>query len=295
MRTLRLSGTRVGLLSVLTALTIPVAVASAAAQNDSGMQSGNRLLSNAAYEVASIRLADPNDRNAGIGTRVDGTFYSRNLTLRTVLESAYDLRSFQLEGGAPWLDSERYNLEAKPEADVEEQLLKLDPKQRDVISQRMLQELLADRLKLRVHFETREMPVLALVVAKGGVKMHRATPENDYVNGLKRSDGKPLGPGTFHLDVSKRGFGRMTAQAVPIEKLVMQLNGITGHVVSNKTGLAGLYDFTLEYSDDQFATPESGAPSLSDALREQLGLKLDSTKGPVQVLVIDHVERPSEN
>jgi len=97
------------------------------------------------------------------------------------------------------------------------------------------------------------------------------------------------------MDVSKAGYGKIVAQGVPVARLVGLLTGATGQLVSDKTGLTGLYDFTLEYSDDPLVTPDALEPSLKDALREQLGLKLESSKGPVQVLVVDHVERPSED
>ena len=152
------------------------------------------------------------------------------------------------------------------------------------------QALLADRLKLKAHFETRQVPIFALVVATGGLKMHEAQSGDTYANGLKRGDGKPLGAGVFSM-----GNGSVTAQGVSLDTLVLNLPGITGHLVENKTGLTGIYDFTLHYSASDPPPPDSTAPSIYTAIEEQLGMKLESTKGPVQVLVIDHVERPSEN
>jgi uncharacterized protein (TIGR03435 family) len=152
----------------------------------------------------------------------------------------------------------------------------------------MQQALFEDRLKLKVHFETREMPIFALVVAKGGLKMHEAKPGDTYANGLKGPDGKAFGGGS-----SMVGSGKMTAQGMSMDSLAAQLSGTTSHVVENKTGLTGVYDFTLQYADSDRPSSDSTAPSIYTALEEQLGLKLESTKGPVQVLVIDHVERPT--
>jgi uncharacterized protein (TIGR03435 family) len=197
---------------------------------------------------------------------------------------------FQCLGGPAWIESDPYDIEAKPDETTTEQLLKLTPKQRWPVEQRMQQALFADRLKLKVHFETREMPIFALVVAKGGLRMHEAKPGDTYANGLKGGDGKTFGGGSYMV-----GNGKMTAQGISMDSLAANLAGTTGHIVSNKTGLTGVYDFTLQYADSDPPPPDSTAPSIYTAIEEQLGLKLESSKGPVQVLVIDHVERPSAN
>jgi uncharacterized protein (TIGR03435 family) len=197
---------------------------------------------------------------------------------------------FQCLGGPAWIESDPYDIEAKPDETTTEQLLKLTPKQRWPVEQRMQQALFADRLKLKVHFETREMPIFALVVAKGGLRMHEAKPGDTYANGLKGGDGKAFGGGSYMV-----GNGKMTAQGISMDSLAANLAGTTGHIVSNKTGLTGVYDFTLQYADSDPPPPDSTAPSIYTAIEEQLGLKLESSKGPVQVLVIDHVERPSAN
>ena len=157
----------------------------------------------------------------------------------------------------------------------------------------MQQALLADRLKLKAHYETRDMPILALVVAKDGLKMHEAKPGDTYTNGLKRGDGKPFGS-VFSISNSM-GIETVTSQGMTLGNLVLNLPGMTGHLVEDKTGLTGVYDFTLHFSASDPPPQDSTEPSLYTALEEQLGLKLEPVKGPVQVLVIDHVERPSEN
>jgi uncharacterized protein (TIGR03435 family) len=107
---------------------------------------------------------------------------------------------------------------------------------------------------------------------------------------LKRDDGKAFGKGVFMM-----GNGSMTAQGMTFENLVLNLPNITGRLVENRTGLTGVYDFTLHYSASDPPPPDSTEPSIYTALEEQLGLKLEPVKGPVKVLIIDHVERPSEN
>jgi uncharacterized protein (TIGR03435 family) len=152
----------------------------------------------------------------------------------------------------------------------------------------MEQSLLADRLKLKVHWETREMPVYQLVRAKGGPKLKETT---DPAHASTT-----MGP-------------TVRAKAMPMHVLIDILEGasdVGGRVVIDKTGLAGLYDFSLKWapmqtsaapggSDGIASTPAAEGPSLFTAIEEQLGLKLVATRGPVQVLVIDHIEQPSEN
>jgi uncharacterized protein (TIGR03435 family) len=143
---------------------------------------------------------------------------------------------------------------------------------------------------LKVHHETKELPIFALVVAKGGLKMQEGKTGDTYSKGLKGIDGKGMGAGSYMV-----GNGKMTAQGISMESLAAQLTQEVGHIVQDQTGLKGIYDFTLRYSDDMAAKADSSVPSIYTALQEQLGLKLEPTKGPVDVIVIDHVERPSAN
>jgi uncharacterized protein (TIGR03435 family) len=248
------------------------------------------ILPGAAFDVATIKPSAPNAMGGSSGVWPNGNLVSKNEPLKFAICDAYGVLILQCLGGSAWLESDRYDIEAKPDSATAEQFLKLSWKQRKPVQQRMQQALLADRLKLKAHFETREMPILALVVAKGGLKMHEAKPGDIYANGLKRDDGKPFGAGVFSM-----GNGNVSQQGMSLDTLALNLPGMTGHIVENKTGLTGVYDFTLRYSDDMSASSDSSTPSIYTALEEQLGLKLESTKGPVQVLVIDHVERPSAN
>jgi uncharacterized protein (TIGR03435 family) len=263
---------------------------SAAAVNAAGAKAAEVLLQGATYDVATIKPSDPNAMGGSAGAWPNGRFSSKNQPLKNAICSAYCVLTYQCVGGPAWLESDRYDIEAKPGSATAEQLLKLTWKEREPVQHRMQQALLADRLKLKAHFETKQMPIFALVVAKGGLKMHEAQSGDTYANGLKRGDGKPLGAGVFSM-----GDGSVTAQGGSLDTLVLNLPGITGHLVENKTGLTGIYDFTLHYSASDPPPPDSTAPSIYTAIEEQLGMKLESTKGPVQVLVIDHVERPSEN
>ncbi|MGA3328790.1 MAG: TIGR03435 family protein [Terriglobia bacterium] len=156
---------------------------------------------------------------------------------------------------------------------------------------------------------TKELPVYALVVAKNGSKLHEAKPGDTYPKGLKGSDGRPIGhPNVLHI-----ARGQLIGQGIPIGTLAMLLSFQLDRTVLDQTGLKGNYDVTLLWTPDEASAamtagpgggasgagaappPESSGPSLFTAIQEQLGLKLESTKGPVEVLVIEHIERPSEN
>ena len=277
--------------AMLAGLTVPGAWAQgSAAVIGTDAKTDEVLLPGAVYDVATIKPSDPNAMGGGVGMRPNGGFYTKNQSLKNAVCNAYEVMGFQCLGGPAWLESDKYDIEAKPDGATTEQLLKLSWKQRWPVQQRMQQALLADRLKLKVHYETREMPIFALVVAKGGLKMHEAKPGDTYANGLKGGDGKAFGGGSFMV-----GNGKMTAQEISMDALVAQMAVTVSHIVENKTGLTGVYDFTLRYEASDPPPPDSTAPSIYTALEEQLGLKLESAKGPVKVLVIDHVERPSEN
>ena len=261
----------------------------AAAASATDAKPGKALLPSAAYDVATFKRSDPNASRSGGGPRQNGTLIIQNNSLKNIICAAYDFGN-RCEGGPAWIASERYDIEAKPDDTTAEQLLKLTWKERAPVLQRMQQALLADRLKLKVHFETREMTVLALVVAKGGLKIHEAKPGDTYANGLKGPDGKPIGragAGTF-------GNGLIAGQGMTLDNLA-NLSNVTGYRIENKTGLTGLYDFTLHYSPIEPPPPDSTEPSVYTALEQQLGLKLEPTKEQVQVVVIDHAERPSQN
>jgi uncharacterized protein (TIGR03435 family) len=164
---------------------------------------------------------------------------------------------------------------------------------------------LADRFKLKIHTETKQLPVYELVAPKGGSKLKEATAGDTYANGIKGLDGVGRG------GLMRVGRGQLTAQAVPITSLANMLSQQLQRTVLDKTGLTGKYDLELNWTPDQGsdpmfkgaegspqrgdAAPDSSGPSIFTALQEQLGLKLQSAKGPVETLVIDHVEMPSEN
>ena len=188
-----------------------------------------------------------------------------NANLQTLVSMAYNIQSFQLSGGPPWLRSRRFDVVAKAPAGAAKSQTWV-----------MLQTLLSDRFQLVVHRETRELPIFELLVAKGGPKIRPAdrepSPADDFIQ-------------TFP--------GRMKAMMVSMSGLALTLSGTLGRPVIDRTNLQGMYDFQLEFAPENIA--DSDRPSINTALQEQLGLKLGTSKGPVQLIVIDRAELPTAN
>jgi len=259
------------------------------------------------YEVASIKPNKSGDNMVRMMLKPDG-FTATGGTLQMLIQTAYEVQDFQIAGAPGWLNSERYDVEAKMDASTAGDVGKLAREQGLLERQLMIQALLADRFKLTLHRETKELPVYALVIAKNGPRLHEGKPGDTYPNGFNGPDGK-LGAGMMFM--SGRG-GPVTAQGVPLANLVRLLSRQLGRTVLDETGLMGNYDFTLQWTPDESQgpmfkgaeggpapasapPPDSSGPSIFTALQEQLGLKLESRKGPVEILVIDHAEKPSAN
>ena len=251
------------------------------------------------FEVASIKLDKSGDLRAMIRPPLGGRFTATNIPLQLLITLSFQIKDFQLEGAPPWLKSERYDIEAKAAGNPS----------RDEVA-KMLQTLLEDRLQFKFHRETRELPVYALLVAKAG-KLHLAEGECP-----PRPEGPPPPPEPGKLPTAFCGGffafpGHLSGQKVPIAQLLNLLSSFTGRNVIDETNLTGKYDIDLQYTPDQgqFQAPPGGAPpgmpplpsidpngpTLFTALQEQLGLKLESQKAPVEMIVIDRIERPSEN
>jgi uncharacterized protein (TIGR03435 family) len=278
-------------------LTLLLLIAAAAAQEKAPDAPAPKRES---FEVASVKPGDPSDRRMMINIAPGGRFRAVNAPVMLLLRVAYHVRDFQVLGLPEWGKTERFNIEAKSGDRAEEDPMKMSQEQRDAFQKRLqlrLQALLEDRFALKAHRETKEMPVYELVVGKNGPRLPPAAPQ---------TDDKPRG-------MLRMGRGELSGTAVKMEGLVMALGDITGRTVIDKSGLKGEYDFKLQWTPEPgqmnsmapppgaqlpVAEPPDGdasGPSLTTAVQEQLGLKLESTKGPVEVIVIDHVEKPSAN
>lgn len=243
------------------------------------------------FEVASIKPDKAGNGMFKIGWLDDSSFSAKGATPQMLIRLAYGVEDNQISGGPNRLNSESYNIEARADRSVANELHQLSKDQRELAKEHMLQALLADRFKLTLHRETKELPVYTLVIAKNGPKFHESK-----TNGMMRMN-----------------RGLLVAQGVPLTLLVEQLSFQLGRTIVDKTGLTGSYDYTLQWTPDESQgptfkgaesgqrgiestpSPESSGPSVFTALQEQLGLKLEARKGPVEVLVIDSIEKPSEN
>ena len=212
-----------------------------------------------------------------------------NLTLLMMIQQAYELYNVNDDrvGGLPsWAKSTHYDLTAKVAAEDAATLKQLTAAQRAA----MLRVALEDRFGLRAHAITTDLPVYALVIGKGGARLKPSVPPP------LGPDGKPASTGTWHTN---NGLVEVTGNT--LEVLVSKLTESTGRTVVDRTGLAGKYDYKLEWTPDNEAdakeadSGKAAAPPLFTALEEQLGLRLESSRGPVPGLVVDKVELPSAN
>jgi uncharacterized protein (TIGR03435 family) len=246
------------------------------------------------FEVASIKRMEANDtREPGVQpTQPGGQFRAVGLTLRQFLRVAYGnpaaLRKNQVVGGPSWVDTDRFEIVAKiPDAALP------DPS-RQVPA--MLRGLLEERFKLAIHMETRQVPAFDLVLAKRDVQLNsrfqrttmacvpmmeaRSASDTERLCGFRR-----LGPGMLSgTGITMALLAGVLSQLPDVDRLVL-----------DRTGLTGGFDVNLEYQPLSDGSGAGDHPSLFTALQEQLGLKLESTRGPIAVLVIDHVEPPTPN
>lgn len=266
----------------------------------SGAQVADAASKAPAFEVVSVR---PNKSGKGFAmTYTPDGFATIDMPLQPVIVNAYNLRDQEfivggklIPGGPRWINSDRYDIQAKMSGSDIAKLQKLSVDQQLAQKRLMLQSMLADRFKLKVHSETKQGRCYALVIGKNGPKMKEA---------------KSIDPAFPHGKLFARP-GVVTAQGARLSELVFVLTGSLHCPVLDKTGLVSKYDFALKYSPDQrsslmFLRPEGGQqesapgpddsrPSLFTAVQEQLGLRLMPTTVPVESIVIDHVEKPSAN
>jgi len=252
------------------------------------------------FGVASIKrgLEFTLEVPMGISPRPGGRLTTTNAPLNYLIQRAYGVEAYQIAGGPAWVNSDGYDIDAKPESSADQKQMWL-----------MLRALLADRFQLKLHRETRDLPVYALTATKGGPRLPapKGGPCNETMPpppgpGQPRPS-PPCGPGIF-----KAGTGlTMHGLNLTMAKFTEFLGKMIGRDVIDRTGFTRKFDLQLDFAFDDAITglphppasdqPADSAarPTIFTAIQQQLGLKLESTKGPVEVLVIDHVERPTEN
>jgi uncharacterized protein (TIGR03435 family) len=255
------------------------------------------------FEVASVK-PNKGDGPTESGVQPGGRVTMINVPLRLLIRSAYQVQDEQIVDAPGWISTEHFDVIAKAAGDVPPPT----PGNPGPI-QLMMQSLLAERFKLAVHRETRDVPAYALQLVRRdgrpGPQLHRSTVDCAAIAAARGPNGgPPSGPGTDRPQCGIRAAGGlMMAGGLPLSQLATLLSSMVQRVVIDKTGLTGNFDFELKWTPDR--TPQGApanaatapgdpdAPSIFTALQEQLGLKLESAKNTVEVLVIDHVERPT--
>ena len=242
------------------------------------------------FEVATVRPNNSGESNASIRIQPGGRLTATNQTLRNLIRNAFNVQPYQMAGGPDWIESDRYDIVAKV-ADAD-----LDAKGNVPGPQFMLrlQSLLEERFKMVTRWETRELPVYSLVVATPGKLGPKLKPHAGDCD--RAREGGPPPPGAPPMNCGTRTnmtptAGKVSGSGITMQTFARNLAGGTGRNIVDKTGLTGSYDLELEFTPDQ--SPDTTGPSLFTAMQEQLGLKLDAERAPVEVLVIDKLERPT--
>jgi uncharacterized protein (TIGR03435 family) len=235
------------------------------------------------FEVATIKANTSGSGGSSSGME-KGRFIATNVTIRGLLRfEAFLVANARIVGGPKWMDSARFDIDAKLDPEDAKRLDALPFNQRNAVKQAVVQKLLADRFQLKTHWEDREQSVYEIVVAKGGAKLQP-------VADVKRGFGWSLGGGKLSAtDATLGQVADLFTQGAADE---------LGRVVLDRTGIVGAFDINLKWAPNTGAAAATDAPtgpSLFTAIQEQLGLKLEPTKAPVKVLVVDQLEMPSEN
>jgi uncharacterized protein (TIGR03435 family) len=241
------------------------------------------------FEVASIKPNPSPSLRHVVAPPKNARFSTNDASLRLLIQNAYGIESFEISGGPDWMNSVGFDIEAKAEGSPSRAQMWL-----------MLRALLEERFKLAVHRETRDFPVYALTPAKSGLKMP-APEEKDCTDDKNRIAG-PCGDLVLTFEESS-GLAVKGRQVTMVD-LARILSTILARRVIDRSGATGKFDVNLPFAFDDTTAgisrpPQASSPneplSMFDALQRHLGLKLQSTRGPVEVIVVDHAERPSEN
>ena len=247
------------------------------------------------FEVASIKPNKTGGSSGGLSRPPGGLFSATNTTLSRLIAFAYQVEDFQMDGGPGWIRSDRFDIIAKAERDSPVGPIFGPPDQRTL----MVRALLADRFKLVVRTETREMPIYALVLARSDGRL------GPQFRPTQCGDAPPTAPaaGARPPCLNRGSQGSFVWHKFPMSQLTVFLTRQVQRAVLDRTGLTGTFDVNLTWTPDQIPQnvealgvppiDPNNSPSIFTALQEQLGLKLESTRGPVEVLVIDSVERPT--
>jgi len=276
-----LSTRMLALVTALSALTLPHLCVAQAEAGSPVPPEASKPIANFSYSVASIKENKSGDSSVWLRAP-GGELHVTNATVWFFLKYAYQLQDEQIYGAPNWLKSERFDIQAEADGTELTVLDRLNPRDQSHARHQMIQSLLANRFQLKVHEESKVLPVYELVIAKGGSKLGTAQASATQADGA------------YYMNLDSQ----------PVSSLAGALTGRVGRIVVDKTGLTGRYDIKLRYDAnleadspdvDGSSASTTGGTSLFTALREQLGLQLKSDKDSINVLVIDHIEQPSTN
>jgi uncharacterized protein (TIGR03435 family) len=248
------------------------------------------------FDVASVREEKQTDDGPSwaiglINPPHSSQFEARAHSAKVLIMLAYGFGPFEVSGAPDWVNTNLYEVQAKSDHAADDQLAKLTGDQAKLEKEHMLQALLADRFKLKAHWETKQASLYTLSVAKEGSKLRESKVEAADPAVPNSAPPETRGPAIESHSVA---HGReMNVRYITVKGIAGLLGAMLQTNVEDKTGLGGRYDFTLHYTYQ--STDPDAFPPLPTAVREQLGLQLEKGKGAVDVLVIDHIERPTEN
>ena len=258
------------------------------------------------FAIASIRLEDPGASFSHISRMqfTEDGFEAQGTTVLMLVAEAYDLPASRIAGYPRWTSSDDFTIHARISPEMQVELEKADETQRRTVHLELLRSLLADRFHFQAHDDAQVTPVLILSVAQGGPKLKSSENTSSFAATQLHRPGGPVEP---HMLLSSLGGGEIGGQGVSIQQLTDELSGQLNREVRDSTGLNGIYDFDLKWRPEIVAPkngpedtggqalPGESDSSLVAALKEQLGLKLESRKIRSKVLLFEHVEKPSDN
>ena len=232
-----------------------------------------------AFDAASVKVNRSGSPNSTIGIIPGGAYRAVNTTLARIIPDAFSVMPFQVTGGPAWLAIDRFDITANPPANAKPDQLPA-----------MLQALLVERFALKTHRAQQDRPIYTLTLVEAGKigpKLTKSSLDCD-----QQEANKNLTPECQAQIGIGRGGGQLTARGRSLALLARTLGGVVGRVVTDQSGLTGKYDLELKWSAGD-AAATSNDPEIFSAVREQLGLQLKSATGPVEMVVIDSVERPA--
>jgi uncharacterized protein (TIGR03435 family) len=298
---------------VAAATMAAIALAGAGVLSHARVRAQEQSTAAPAFEVASVKPNNSGDGRVLFANQPGGRFTATNVTLKLLIRNAYQLQDFQIIGGPSWITSDHYDIVAKAEDGLPPETPNANRTGPSRV-QLMIRALLAERFQLVAHNENRELPIYALVMARSdgklGPELHKSEVDCAAMFAARGRSGMPPPPGPpqpgERLPCGIRiGMGNMAIGGAPLSQIANAMANFLGRTVTDKTGLVGNYDANLTWTPDQMPQRPPGAPepppidpngpSIFTAVQEQLGLKLESQKGPVSVLVIDRADHPKEN